>query len=254
MRKILFFVLILFVFIGCEQTPNSGVESQKPEVEDSESEIDTGIGVENGHEYVDLGLSVKWATCNVGAETPEDYGDYFAWAETQPKSKYNWKSYKYQKEALSISDFLTKYTDDEDCYPGFADNKKVLDRADDAAYVNWKGKWRMPTPEEFQELINFCTWEKTIQNRVVGYKVTSTVEGYTERNIFLPAAGEIHTDVEGKETEQRYVTTRGYYWSNKVNDSHNFYAYYLIFYIDDKSIRISDNSRCAGYSIRPVCP
>ena len=81
MRKILFFVLILFAFIGCEQKPDLGVEPQKPDIEDQGPEIDTGIGVENGHEYVDLGLSVKWATCNVGAETPEDYGDYFAWAE-----------------------------------------------------------------------------------------------------------------------------------------------------------------------------
>ena len=182
MRKLFVNIVLiaigLVVFNSCEQKPDSGVESQKPDIEDQEPEIDTGIGVENGHEYVDLGLSVKWATCNVGAETPEDYGDYFAWAETQSKSKYDWDSYKYQKTGKYGSSFLLKYCTSEPNdgyqwgYNDFSDGKSVLERADDAAYVNWKGKWRMPTPEEFQELINFCKWEKTIQNRVVGYKFT----------------------------------------------------------------------------------
>ena len=260
MKKILFFILILSAFIACEQKPDSGVEPPKSDVEDQEPEIDTGIGVESGYEYIDLGLSVKWATCNVGAETPEDYGDYFAWAETQSKSKYNWDSYKYQKTGKYGSSFLLKYCTSEPNdgyqwgYNDFSDGKSVLERADDAAYVNWKGKWRMPTPEEFQELINFCTWEKTIQNRVVGYKVTSIVDGYTERSIFLPAAGEIWTNVEGTKTEHNGKTVIGNYWSNELEFDHCIYAYYLYFSVNATDIDIDSNSRCTGFSIRPVCP
>ena len=126
----------------------------------------------NGHEYVDLGLSVKWATCNVGAVSPEDYGDYFAWGETEPKDFYAWSTYKWCNGSY---DTLTKYCTDSKY--GTVDNKTVLDLEDDAAHVNWGGDWRMPTKAEQDELYNNCTWEWTTQNGVNGYKVTSKING-----------------------------------------------------------------------------
>ena len=118
-----------------------------------------------GHEYVDLGLSVKWATCNVGATTPEGYGDYFAWGETQPKTTYNWSTYKYCNGSYYT---LTKYCVDYSY--GTVDNKTTLELTDDAARVNWGGKWRMPTKAEYNELKNSsnCTWTWTQKSGVRG--------------------------------------------------------------------------------------
>lgn len=133
----------------------------------------------NDARYVNLGLSVNWATCNVGAEKPEDYGDYFAWGETddEKKDEYWWTSYKY---CNGSNKSLTKY-----CYDsryglnGFVDNKTVLEPDDDVAHVIWGGKWRMPTVDEFNELIDSCTWTWTNRNGVNGYKVTGNKPGYT---------------------------------------------------------------------------
>ena len=140
------------------------------------------------HEFVDLGLSVKWATCNVGATKPEEYGDYYAWGETEPKSEYTISSYKYSKGSVGT---LTKYCTECEYvlgYNGFIDNKIVLDPEDDAAHVKWGGKWRMPTIDEWKELVNNCNWIWTIQNGINGYVITSNKEGYTDYSIFLPAA------------------------------------------------------------------
>ena len=116
-------------------------------------EISTGV--ENGHNWVDLGLSVKWATCNVGATTPEGYGNYYAWGETKPKSTYDWSTYKYcNGDRYS----MTKYCTNSEY--GIVDNKTTLELSDDAAHVNWGGSWRMPTKAEQDELNN-CTWTWT---------------------------------------------------------------------------------------------
>jgi hypothetical protein len=132
------------------------------------------------HEYVDLGLSVKWATCNVGATKPEEYGDYFAWGETTPKDAYDWSTYKWCNGGPSTQ---TKYCTNSSY--GTVDNKTTLDLSDDAACANWGGSWRMPTRAEQDELRNNCTWTWTTQNGVNGYKVTGT----NGNSIFLPAAG-----------------------------------------------------------------
>ena len=141
---------------------------------------------------IDLGLSVKLACCNVGAEKPEDCGDYFAWGETQPKSDYSWSTYKYCKRVQVDGDVwdvcqgyrMTKYcTDSIYGYYGFTDDKTVLEPIDDAARANWGGSWRMPTNAEFQELIDKCTWTWTTVNGKEGYKVTSKQNGNI---IFLP--------------------------------------------------------------------
>lgn len=134
----------------------------------------------SGHEYVDLGLSVMWATCNVGADYPEDYGHYFAWGEIAPKNEYSWGNYKYGSSTTSI----TKYS--ESANSGIVDNKVILDLWDDAAYVNWGGDWRMPTMDEVAELVANTTWTWTIQNGVRGCNVRSHING---NSIFLPAQG-----------------------------------------------------------------
>ena len=134
----------------------------------------------SGVQAVDLGLSVKWASCNVGANKPEEYGDYFAWGEVKPKSVYNWTTYKYCK---GTNKTMTKYSTDS--YYGIVDNKTTLEAQDDAATANWGGAWRMPTKAEQDELRTKCTWVWTTLNGVNGYKVI----GSNGNSIFLPAAG-----------------------------------------------------------------
>ena len=137
-----------------------------------EAEKAQSIRKHNGHEYVDLGLSVMWATCNVGANKPEEYGDYFAWGEVECKTKYTWGNYKYGSSPTSI----LKYKD----------SKVVLDLCDDAAYMNWGGYWRTPTREEVRELVKNSTWTWITQNGVKGCRITSKINGH---DIFLPASG-----------------------------------------------------------------
>lgn len=134
------------------------------------------------HEYVDLGLpsGTLWATCNVGANNPEEYGDYFAWGETSPKAVYNWSTYKW----CNGSKFsLTKYNTTSDL--GIVDNKTMLDPEDDAAYVNWGPSWCTPTTEQQKELYEKCSWVKKTVNGVQGFRVT----GPNGNSLFLPAAG-----------------------------------------------------------------
>jgi hypothetical protein len=189
-------------------------------------------------EYVDLGLSVKWATCNVGASKPEDYGDYFAWGETKPKSTYKWSTYKWCNGSSSS---LIKYnTNSSD---GIVDHKKTLDPSDDAAHVNWGGSWRMPTKAEQDELRINCTWIWTIQNGVNGYRVTSKKNGMS---IFLPAAG--YYEDSSPYGDGSY----GDYWSSSLCTGNPDVSYYL--YFDSSSANWYSSNRCYGRSIRPVCP
>ena len=196
----------------------------------------------NGHEYVDLGLpsGTLWATCNVGANKPEDYGDYFAWGETQPKDYYNWSTYKYCNGSATT---LTKYCTNSDF--GTIDNKTVLEAADDAARANWGGSWSMPTDAELTELCEQCTWTWTTQNGVYGYKVTSKKSGYTNKSIFLPAAG--YRNV----SSLYYAGSDGYYWSSSLLTDYPSNARFVGFYSD--FVRSSPNGRYYGYSVRPVC-
>ena len=141
----------------------------------------------NGHEYVDLGLSVKWATCNVGAENPEDYGDYYAWGEISSKSTYTWMNYRFRDSGESFMTLrFSKYYPEIEPGP---DGNTTLEPSDDVANHEWGGNWRMPTKQEIEELYNNCDWTWTTQNGISGVKITSKVEGYTDRSIFIPAAG-----------------------------------------------------------------
>ena len=196
------------------------------------------VGSHNGHEYVDLGLSVKWATCNVGATKPEEYGDYFAWGETQPKSTYNWSTYKWCNGSYNTQ---TKYNTNSSY--GTVDNKTQLELSDDAARANWGGSWRMPTDAELTELRENCTWTWTTQNGVYGYKVTSKKNG---NSIFLPAAG--YRD----DSSLNIAGSSGNYWSDSLYSDYPEGAYGLYFRSDLVG-RYIDSGRCCGLSVRPVC-
>ena len=145
-------------------------------------------------EYVDLGLPVKWATCNLGASAPEEYGDYFAWGELKPKNKYTTDNYrfgsgvpfkKYQSDTKVVVKHLFRANETKTV----GDNKSVLDAEDDAAAVQLGGKWHIPTPRDFRQLIDCCTWTWTSIHDVTGYIVQSEKKGYKDRWIFLPACG-----------------------------------------------------------------
>ncbi len=167
---------------------------------------------------VDLGLSVKWANMNVGAESPEDYGNYYAWGETTTKETYNWDTYFDTNDGGNT---LTKYNG----------GKTILDPEDDAARVNWGSSWRMPTEAEWKELHTNCTWTWTTQNGINGYKVTSNKAGYTDKFIFLPAAGS------------------GEYWSSSCLGSGDD-AWFLGCY--SHKIGYGLRVRYIGNSVRPV--
>lgn len=189
----------------------------------SVSEVDSVVFVElceiNGYEYVNLGLSVLWATCNIGADSPEDYGNYYAWGETETKSSY------------SESNSVTYYVSMSD----ISGNATY-----DAATANWGDPWRMPTYDEMKELVDSCTWEYTSENAVNGYLIT----GPTGNSIFLPAAG------YRQGTTLYYAGSYGNYWSSMPSESNTYHTWYLYF---DSVYRYMDLARrYGGRSVRPV--
>lgn len=203
--------------------------------------------VTNGHDYVDLGLKDKqnrtiyWATCNVGADKPEDTGLYFAWGETvgyagdtSDGRKFDWASYSLCNGGeTSINKYCIS-----NIY-GRVDNKKVLDPENDAAHANWGGDWRMPTAEEQDQLRKNCTWSWDSTNK--GY----TIVGPNGNCIFLPAAG------YRRDSRLRYVGSNGCYWSSSLNTSNSDEANDLSFGSKDYNWDI--HNRCDGQSVRAVC-
>ena len=206
----------------------------------------TGVKVERiekTHEYVDLGLSVKWATCNVGADKPEEYGDYYAWGEVEPKASYTWENYRFRTSGNDESNVrFSKYS-----FTFVADNKTRLDLEDDVAHVKWGGNWRLPTAQEMNELIDSCTWTWTTVNGVNGCLITSNRPGYTDRSIFLPATGKY-----GFETDNKSAGTWGHYWSTSINKDTSYAAGVLAIGSDYAAVK--KTFRNHGQSIRPVCP
>ena len=210
---------------------------------DGPSSVNSATGSDNsinGHEYVDLGLSVKWATCNVGASSPGDYGDYFAWGETSPKSSYDWENLKYRTEGDSYDNVkFSKYVTERRY--GTKDNRTRLELSDDAARANWGGSWRTPTYDELDELKNQCIWQWTTVNGHNGYRVTSKRNG---RSIFLPAAG-------FRNGSSSYsVGSRGDYWSSSLCTSDSYNAYYLGFH--SSVVYWYYSGRRYGLSVRAV--
>lgn len=228
--------------------------------------------------YVDLGLSVKWATMNVGASKPEGCGDYFAWGATEPwyepgyaqKDQTNWKTDKSEgyswvnapyQTVNTTSNSSTKWTK----YLGSTTSpykdqsatdsnaiKTVLDAEDDAATMNWGGTWRIPTMVEMNELKTNCTWTWYPKNNsefdgMSGYKVTSNKSGYTDKYIFLPAAGYRY------DTNLMPVRECGLYWCSSLDTSDPYKASSLYISLSNL-VSLSSSSRSFGFSVRPVCP
>ena len=192
-------------------------------------------GIENGYKWVDLGLSVRWATCNVGATAPEEYGDYYAWGEIATKDSCTWENYTL---ADSSSTALTKYCNSSDY--GTVDNKTTLEAADDVATQKWGGNWRMPTIDEWDELLKNCDWTWTTLNGVNGYEVKAT----NGNSIFLPAAGYRFDGVLFN------AGSDGGYWSSSLDTDNPSLTQSVNFYSDYHST--SSDYRYYGQSVRAV--
>lgn len=198
------------------------------------------VTVKSAFESVDLGLSVEWASWNIGAENPEDFGGYYAWGEIEPKSEYSWDNYKWCNGSEKT---LTKYNFKEEY--GAVDNRTVLEPEDDIAHVSWGGAWRMPTEKEYTELITKCTWDWETRGDVQGYKVT----GPSGNSIFLPAGG---NKTGGSLSDENVC----FYWSVSVagvgwspNNAWRLLAYKNAVY----SERVTQTvTRYRGYTIRAV--
>lgn len=200
-----------------------------------------GNGNVGGHEYVDLGLpsGTLWATCNVGANKPEGYGNYFAWGETSTKSTYNWDTYKYAKGNY---DKLTKYCNSSSYgNNGFTDNLTTLQGFDDPAAVIWGSGWRTPSKAQWDELLANTTNQWTTKNGVKGRQFTSKRNG---EMLFLPAAGYRWDNELGN------AGSRGYYWSRSLDTDGPNNAWCLYFNSDYCSV--SYDSRYGGFAVRPV--
>lgn len=185
-------------------------------------------------QFVDLGLKVKWATCNLGAESPEESGDYYAWGEAKSRTNaHTFETAPYYLEGNSSSDVNnSKYN--------ASDKKVVLDKTDDIAFVTLGGSWRMPTQEDFRELIDACIWTWSFSNGIKGYKIT----GPNGNSIFLPAVGDRYEDeIEGN-------TKRGIYLTSSLYDPGESHAWGVR--IDGKEHFLGSAPRFIGYSIRPV--
>ena len=185
------------------------------------------------HEYVNLGNGLKWSTRNLGATSEVGFGDYYAWGETTPKSLYTAENYLYSG--------MSKYNNE--------DEKVLLEYSDDAARANWGGAWRIPTKEEWEWLVSNCTW--TLENS--GYRVTSNIEGYTDKSIYLPICGAVGW---GDGTQNPTLYTQGLYWSSRkyddVANGSSTNAVVLNFYKEENNYGISNHERWYGIPIRPV--
>lgn len=192
-------------------------------------------------EFVDLGLSVKWAKCNLGAKTETDYGDYYAWGETESKSDYSWTTYIHSKGTNST---LTKYCNNSSKgYNGYTDNLTTLESIDDAANKILGGNWRMPTEAELNELRDTTkvtsTW--VTKNGVNGREFTSLINGNT---LFLPASGWYNgSTLEGVGSGSCYWTS-SLYESNPVNS--------MRLGNHQNGTNMEYYSRCRGFGVRPV--
>lgn len=205
--------------------------------DEGDNEDSAGTPEEATPRAIDLGLpsGTKWASCNVGATRPEEFGNYYAWGETEEKSSYTWNSYKH---CNGDEKSMNKYCNDSNY--GLADSIQALKLEDDVASVKWGFTWRMPTNEEMDELRNLCTWEETIYNGVRGRLIT----GPNGNSIFLPAAGYYDN------TYIRYKFECGHYW---VSDGYGTSEARNLFFYDTTRDYNFVHRRYNGFSVRPVC-
>ena len=196
-------------------------------------------------EPVDLGLSVKWADINIGADSETDYGIYVAWAETEEKELSVRTNYKYGETDTGSSTYLQysllKYNTDNVNYSGVTDNKTVLEPMDDAATVHWGENWRTPSPAEFKELVDNCEWTWMNKDGVDGYKVFSNATG---NSIFLPAGGAFFSG------EKAWEGTAVTYWTNNLYDSNPIYSIY--YYLDNEGCYSRTATRYSCFNVRAV--
>ncbi len=217
-------------------------------IEDLKGSIGGGGTTPSPVDYVDLGLpsGLKWAKCNLGAPKPSEPGDHYAWGETDPKAEYTWATYKWMQAGQSEAKYITKYTiadgetggiwyDSSGAFIG--DNKTALVAADDAATAKLGSPWRMPTIDEFQELIDKCTWTWTTQDGVNGYQV----DGPNGNAIFLPAGYLVIGSYRA-----------GYYWSSSLSTTESDCAYSLD--LNSDRYFIARTYRYFGCTVRPVRP
>ena len=225
----------------CEKNPRKAFEAQawgglKCEME-KESQTNPVP------EIVDLGLSVKWASFNLGASAPEEYGDYYAWGEISPRSDvpegaYAWAIYKLCNGEYA---HMLKYNTNSSY--GEVDGLTILEKEDDAAATNLHGFWRMPTAEEQDELLKSCTWNWTYRGNTYGYEIVSNVNG---NSIFLPAAG-----YKGDFSDVSEVSETGLYWSSSLTNGSQMYTAQRLRFTDSE-MDLIDINRSFALQIRPV--
>ena len=225
-RLVIFLLVALIPLMALPQDPISRpgkkpvpAPASKPKPKPKPKPSKPTTGSHNGYEWVDLGLSVKWATCNVGANSPSDYGDYYAWGETSTKSSYDKDNSSTYGKSMGNIGGNSSY---------------------DVARYRWGGSWRLPTKAELEELETKCTWTWTTQGGHNGYKVT----GKNGKSIFLPAAGWRNG------TSPDSVGEYGNYWSSSSDEGDAYYAYYLYFYSSNHYV--DWGYRYLGRSVRPV--
>ena len=233
--KKLIFILLFMLFVSCskDNIPTDGT-----------AEVPTGA--------VDLGLSVFWAACNIGASRPEDYGGYYQWAGledvTDTNIRLDWDNCPYHNGSREGTGWIKYVASGESVYwwsgYGSPDNKEVLDSEDDVASVRLGGKWRMPTELEWKELRNTCSWTWVEQNGVKGYEVTSREPIHSGKSIFLPVAGYRYYGELGE------IDVSGAYWSSSLETSSPGIAAFLGF--DSCDVFSSAFCRYYGLSVRPV--
>ena len=222
-------------------------------VDDGQDELETTeqgpcvSGSYAGHDYVDLGLpnGTLWATCNIGADSPEEFGDYFAWGETKPKSEYSWNTYKYANNDIL---HLTKYCNNSDFgNKGFSDTLTVLQPADDAANVNWCGGWQIPTRAQWEELKQNTTSTWAMQNGVEGWLFSAS----NGNSLFLPAAG-FRYEYSLNYSNHNYEGSVGSYWASLLYTDWGTVVNSWYFYFNKMGCYIVYSDRCGGFSVRPV--
>lgn len=230
----------IVIFTDSEVTKKEGSSDGNTKEDDENSRIDQNEQIPTPYEEhicVDFGLSVHWASCNVGAHLPEEFGDYYAWGEISTKEKYTEDNYKWfdtTKNKESGCYPLTKYNSDDNY--GYVDNKSVLDDADDVATVKWGKGWRIPTYKEWNELRKKCSWKWVCLRDVYGYQVTSPINN---NSIFLPVAGEGSAQYR-----------EGHYWASTIKDGNC--ANSIDFDNHAKQLDYYAGWRMCGYSVRPI--
>lgn len=222
------------ILSGCEKEDKDAIDM---------SVVQKGIDTIDGQLVVDLGFAnhLLWATCNLGADSPEKTGNFYAWAETEKKDSYALDNYKWMKDGVSF----TKYTfskDQKDVEMEVIDNKTVMDASDDPAKAALGSRWSTPSDGDFTELVSRCDWRCCKLNGEWGYLFTSKVNG---NSIFMPLAGFMD------ETDNFHIQSLGYYWTTKMSNDTREAKMFVLNRPENNPVAKSEE-RYLGFPIRPV--